>query len=78
MIIGLNWQYISEKDLLNQKDRKIPVFCDSTCTKQFRDRSNAPAQNELTFCIGRSLTGTLQTRLLAFLDAGIAGEQTGM
>ena len=33
---------------------------------------------ELTLCVGRSLTGTLQTWLLAFLDAGIAGEQTGM
>ena len=37
-----------------------------------------PKRYKLTFCIGRSLTGTLQTWLLAFLNAGIAGKQTGM
>ena len=30
----------------------------------------------LTLGVGRSLAGFLEARLLAFLDAGVAGEQT--
>jgi hypothetical protein len=36
------------------------------------------ALNRLALGVGRGFTSALQTRLLTFLDAGIAGEQFGV